>query len=384
MINLGHTPKAFVQAGLDDMVMLMDKAKLAKIKADHPEMTANLLKQLPRQLNHPVAIFKNTKETAPKNSYVALTELVADNGNSVIVAIHANKTHNGLEFNKIASIYGRNHSRLYIKNMVKSADVRFVDKQKANRVALELQLLDEDTLSLLFDRAIITKDSNQNNKPFDNFDIRFSLDESDDSDFTQAIDDFLVGRDIKESITLGTTPDVLQMLGMPNVAVKIKDHRFAKILKDKHAIKPERLKQLPKQLNNPVAVLKSSPNSTNPDGYVVLTELTEFNRDKKLSEPVIVALHLNKRGDVLDVASAYGKNHKGLQAMLDNDKVLYWHKEKGLNFMNVHGLQLPLWLRSSSTLSLANIKTNEDLSQYQDNKMSQDFDLKIQPYGRFV
>lgn len=195
--------------------------------------------------------------------------------------------------------------------------------------------------------------------------LQFSLDERMESDFANAIDDFLAGRKIPNNITLGTTPDVLKMLGMPDVAVKIKDNRFAKILNDKHALKPERLKQLPKQLNNPVAVLKSSPNSTNPDGYVVLTELTEFNREKQISEPVIVALSINKDGTVIDVSSAYGKNHQGLQNMLDDDKVLYWHKEKGLNFVNVHRLQLPLKLRSSSTLLLANIKTNDDLSQYQ-------------------
>lgn len=207
-----------------------------------------------------------------------------------------------------------------------------------------------------------------------NDDIRFSLNESDDSDFATAIDDFLAGRDIKESITLGTTPDVLRMLGMPDVSVKIKDYRFGKILKGKHAITPKRLKQLPKQLNNPVAVLRSSENSTNPDGYVVLTELTEFNREKQASEPVIVALHIDKSGavELIEVASAYGKNHKGLQTMLNEDKILYWHKEKGQHLVSVHGLQLPLRLRSDAVLSLANIKTNDDLSQYQQqNKLEQ-------------
>lgn len=197
---------------------------------------------------------------------------------------------------------------------------------------------------------------------------QYSLNENSDSEFVKAVDDFVAGRSVKNNITLGNTPNVLKMLGFPDVKVKLWDNRLAKILKDKHGLTAERLKQLPKQMNNPVAVLKSSPNSTNPDGFVVLTELTEFNREKKVSEPVIVALHINKDGTVIDVASAYGKNVNGLQKMLNDDDVLYWNKEKGSHLVNAHRLQLPLKLRSDVTLSLNNTKTESDLSQYNSTK----------------
>lgn len=156
-IELGTTPQALIQAGISDKKMLLSNSKLIKIKHDHPEMTAGLLKQIPRELNNPVAVFKNTKVGSPNNSYVVLTELQADNGESVIVALHADKTNRGLEFNKLASIYGRNESKAYIKNMVEKSDVRFVDTQKAGRISRELQLLSGDTLNLLLDRASVVK-----------------------------------------------------------------------------------------------------------------------------------------------------------------------------------------------------------------------------------
>ena len=156
-IYLGTTPKALIESGLDDLPMFMNKQKLAKIKHEHPEMTADLLKQIPQQINNPVAVFKNTKEGTPNNSYVVLTELQGTNGNPVISAIHANKTERGLEFHRIASVYGRNESSNYLTNMVKHSEVRFVDKQKARRINHTLQLLADDTLNELFDRASVVK-----------------------------------------------------------------------------------------------------------------------------------------------------------------------------------------------------------------------------------
>ena len=156
-IYLGTTPKALIESGLDDLPMFMNKQKLAKIKHEHPEMTADLLKQIPQQINNPVAVFKNTKEGSPNNSYVVLTELQGTNGNPVISAIHANKTERGLEFHRIASVYGRNESSNYLTNMVKHSEVRFVDKQKARSINHTLQLLADDTLNELFDRASVVK-----------------------------------------------------------------------------------------------------------------------------------------------------------------------------------------------------------------------------------
>lgn len=156
-IYLGTTPKALIESGLDDLPMFMNKQKLAKIKHEHPEMTADLLKQIPQQINNPVAVFKNTKDGSPNNSYVVLTELQGTNGNPVISAIHANKTERGLEFHRIASVYGRNESSNYLTNMVKHSEVRFVDKQKARRINHTLQLLADDTLNELFDRASVVK-----------------------------------------------------------------------------------------------------------------------------------------------------------------------------------------------------------------------------------
>ena len=160
-IKLGTTPEALIQSGISEEPMYINFAKIGKIKNDHPEMTADLLKQIPKELNNPVAVFKNTKGKA--NSYVVLTELSVKGNERVIAALHADQEMNGLVFHKLASAYGKDGTRAYLENMIEKSDVRFVDKQKAGRINSRLQLLADDTLDLLFNKASIVKDESSVN-----------------------------------------------------------------------------------------------------------------------------------------------------------------------------------------------------------------------------
>ena len=169
-IELGTTPEALIQSGITEEPMYINFAKIGKIKNDHPEMTADVLKQIPKELNNPVAVFKNTK--GKSNSYVVLTELAVKGNERVIAALHADQEMNGLVFHKLASAYGKDGTRAYLENMIEKSDVRFVDKQKAGRINSKLQLLADDTLNLLFNKASVVKEESSVNS--ENDDIRFS------------------------------------------------------------------------------------------------------------------------------------------------------------------------------------------------------------------
>ncbi|MBE2895532.1 hypothetical protein HPC38_01395 [Pasteurellaceae bacterium HPA106] len=194
---------------------------------------------------------------------------------------------------------------------------------------------------------------------------KYSLIEDPNSDFAKAVDEVANNKQVIGYIPMGKTPDVLKMLGLPNTGVFINGSVLSKVMGGKHNLTQETLKQLPQQLNNPIAVMKSAPQASR-KGYVILTELIEVNPISHKQEPVISALHLNKtkRGfNVVNIASVYGKNLSGLQNMLNND-LLYWHNAKGSQFLNAFQLQLPSHLRSDANLSASNIKTESDLSQY--------------------
>ena len=222
--------------------------------------------------------------------------------------------------------------------------------------------------------------------------IRLSLNESANSDFAKAVDDVANGKFSSQIIEVGTTPSVLKMLGLPDANVVISGAVLKKVMLGKHNVTAETLKQLPKQINDPVAVMKSS---TQQNGYVVLTELME--NVNGINKPVVAALHLKQTSqgiELINVASVYGRNNSQIQRGLEND-LLYWNKKKGVNFLDnltlqlrsplsetnstkgyqfarTVGLQLPSSLTSVDNLSVSNVKTEAELSQYLSAKNNQE------------
>ena len=195
-----------------------------------------------------------------------------------------------------------------------------------------------------------------------------SLDEAADSAFARAVDDVVAGKVSAGYISLGTTPEVLKLIGVPDGKVRISGGVIEKAMasylnrnnsydENRHAIRPEDMKQLPAHLNAPIAVFRSA---TRADSFVVLTELME--RENGRDKPVIAALHLQKgkRGlNLVDIASVYGRSNGQL---VDTD-LLYLNKQKGRQFLTTHPLQLHWDITSDADLSARNIKTNEDLTQ---------------------
>ena len=214
-----------------------------------------------------------------------------------------------------------------------------------------------------------------------------SLDEAADSAFARAVDDVVAGKVSAGYISLGTTPEVLKLIGVPDGKVRISGGTIEKAMagylnrnnsydENRHAIRPEDMKQLPAHLNAPIAVFKSA---TRADSFVVLTELMELENGR--DKPVIAALHLQKgkRGlNLVDIASVYGRSDGQLVRAFDTD-LLYLNKQKGRQFLTTHPLQLHWDITSDADLSARNIKTNEDLTQGADTQ--QEFAATAQQYG---
>lgn len=198
------------------------------------------------------------------------------------------------------------------------------------------------------------------------------LDEGGDTPFTRAVDAVMENRHIPQRhIPLGTTPTALQLAGLPDTQIEIQAHVLHKILAGKHYLTADDIKRLPSELNNPVAVLRSSPTSQNPDGFVVMTELKESDYDlnnRPVNKSVIASLFLKetpKGLQVIGISSVYGRWKSQIENAVKNDTVLYWHKEKGFQLLNSLGLRLPPRLSSDENLSRLNIKTETDLVQWQ-------------------
>ncbi|WP_031476352.1 peptidoglycan DD-metalloendopeptidase family protein [Agathobaculum desmolans] len=143
-------------------------------------------------------------------------------------------------------------------------------------------------------------------------------------------------------IIIGKTPAILQELGAPDLPLTMTQNTARKIAYPKgymggnHNLGISALKDLPAQLSDPLAVIQSK---TQPDSFVVLTEWNDTN-----GNPVIAAIHMNKRGVIEDVnalASAYGK--RNLEALLGeaHENVIYTKENKSIDQILDSRLQLP-------------------------------------------
>lgn len=217
--------------------------------------------------------------------------------------------------------------------------------------------------------------------------VAAKLDETADSAFAQAIERVVSGENITGFVPMGTTPEALQLAGLPDVRVSIRGNVIKKVMSEwlgdghGHNLNPDTLKRLPMELNRPVAVARSAQDSSNRDAYIVLTELTETDIYDGKEKPVIAALMVNVTNgglEVVNITSVYGRSKAQIQRSLNTD-LLYWDKEKGKQFVNAFRLQLPSHLRTEAALAKANIKTNEDLTQGANPQ--QEFAATAKQYG---
>ena len=162
-----------------------------------------------------------------------------------------------------------------------------------------------------------------------------------------------------KNITVGPTPDILKKYGAKSRDMTITQPAVRKIaypdgyMGGKHNLGISALKNLPKQLENPIAILKSKTQ----DGSVVI--LTEWNDTQ--DNPVIAAIHFDKQGALTlenRIASVYGK--RNLEALLgrNNENVLYTKENKSIDQLLSERLQLPSTM-ADDTLVAYSIAQNE-------------------------
>ena len=138
------------------------------------------------------------------------------------------------------------------------------------------------------------------------------------------------------------------------------------------------LQQIPQQINNPIAVSKTTKNT-----FIVLTELKD-TKDK----PVVVILHINRQQNkykVNKVASIYGREPVKITKSFNEKYLLYYHKEKIANFLVFHlsrsqrGQLTTMFLNFDKNKSRsAGIITNKDIksNSLHNNKKSALLKLK--------
>lgn len=126
--RVGTTSEALKAIGVKDTSLFWRKQKIGYLMADHPEMTADIVKQVPDIIENPVAVLKSA---TVESSIVVFGELKADNGDDVMAAIELTPRRGGnsvVEFSLITSAYSRSKGNL--QNLLTKSEILYLDANK--------------------------------------------------------------------------------------------------------------------------------------------------------------------------------------------------------------------------------------------------------------
>lgn len=170
--------------------------------------------------------------------------------------------------------------------------------------------------------------------------------------FAKQIDDWTKGKiPSRDSLLVGGTPDVMQKIGMNALPVTINQKHIEYAVngtKDiDHTLGTSLLKQLPKALKNPVAIISSS---TVPNRVVAI--LSFVHKGKNIVAPIEIDGFGHTNGIRIDsnaITSVFGKDN-AVSTLLYNSvinenmgkkNIFYWNKKEAVSLMQGVRLQLP-------------------------------------------
>lgn len=160
--------------------------------------------------------------------------------------------------------------------------------------------------------------------------------------FSQAVDDFIVGKLPKKGdITVMTTPMVMHLAGAKVLPIHIDYSIMDKIIGATHVhahgkeIPPSLLKKLPSALTDPLMIIKSD----RPDKMIVVVDLKDKNGATVI---VPMILDVNDRKNTMSInkiMSVYGKgtpipNNGWIAKHINNNDLLYINKKRTARWMN--------------------------------------------------
>ena len=132
--DLGATPSILVKNGAPKSKLIMYDDCVVKVTGGKHAISTDEISKLPSALSDPIFLF----EGSVPNSFVAVTELVDQNGNDVVAAIHLNQRLDRMVVNKIASIYsktneyGKNKIVSYVQNQIQAGNLIELSAKKAS------------------------------------------------------------------------------------------------------------------------------------------------------------------------------------------------------------------------------------------------------------
>lgn len=161
-IVIGDTPEVYRMLGANPHSMRINGSKIKRMLNKH-EISYKTLEKLPEALADPIMILDSSSE---EKAFVVLTELLDEANNSVMAAIHLDKTGEGaVLINKIASVYGKDDANQFVR-WIKQGKMLYADKKKALQWSRSNRLQLPKEVTATRHNKIIRKENLKDNKIF--------------------------------------------------------------------------------------------------------------------------------------------------------------------------------------------------------------------------
>lgn len=176
--KIGTTSEALKSIGVKDSTIVWDASKIIKIKKDHPQMTDDVIKQVPNVLENPIIIMEST---TVQGRLTLFGEVYDAENNPVLAVLELNPVSakgKSLNLIKIASAYGKDTNPQGLIN--KSKIVYIEQNKKRTNNWLKLNRLQLPLVNQSGSNNSITKTNNTVNTNIlknSDSDTKFSLDD---------------------------------------------------------------------------------------------------------------------------------------------------------------------------------------------------------------
>lgn len=126
VFNIGTTSTALQSLGLQEKEILWDSSKIVKIKNSHPEMSDEIIKQVPNIIEEPIVVMNSKTKSGRLTMF---GEVYSADNKPILAVVELNPNdRNGFELNafKLASAYGKDNAQ----NFLNTSDIVYTDKNK--------------------------------------------------------------------------------------------------------------------------------------------------------------------------------------------------------------------------------------------------------------
>ena len=188
-------------------------------------------------------------------------------------------------------------------------------------------------------------ESHNQGKLFNNAEERLKADSQAWSNLIDRfMDNNLSRQEQKNLLPVMQTPLVFNLVGAELLPIEIRLENINKIIKRKHLVSPEVLKQIPEAMTDPIMIFKSEHDTAKGrDSKVILTELKDFD-ENNVERSIIAAITLKRANrkngyEINELSTVFKKNKSSKEGLTPEGDIIDWVNRTYKNGEPMHLLE---------------------------------------------